>query len=351
MVFRFASFRILAISGVIVSLLGAARATRAQTDEAKPVPILTGGAAVLSNVQNGQPQLMTTASPVLLVPVSDNILIESRGKLQDSFQSSDAAGWHQATTTEGLDYAQVDYIANRYVTFTAGRFLTPFGTFNERLLPFWIRCLQNSPLIFPIATGSSNGAMLRGGLATARANFNYAAYFSTLSTNSILKSYRTAGGRFGVFIPSRRLEVGMSFQQLLQQDRSRSYGGHFGWQPGSIPLNLRGEYARSVVKGSGFWLEGDYRLSQFSRIRKFELVGRAQQFLTGRLSAADASNAGLPATGTVEMDFGLNYYFRDGMKATSSYGRQFVSAAQDSNIWTAGLSYRFVVPLGAKEIR
>jgi hypothetical protein len=301
-------------------------------------------------VKDGQPQVITVAAPVLLVPLGDRFLLETRGKMQDVFERSDAAGWYGATSTQGLDYLQADYIANRYVTVTVGRFLTPFGMFNERMLPFWIRCLQNTPLIYPIATGSSDGAMLRGGISSGKANINYAVYFSTLSTNAVLKSDRTAGGRIGMFFPSKRIEVGASFQQLLQQDRSRTVGMHFAWQPNAIPMNLRSEYARSGMKGSGFWIESDYRLSQIPHARKMEVVIRAQEYRAGKLASADAVNLGLPAADTFEMDFGLNYYLRDGMKATTSYGRQF-SVAKDSNIWTAGMSYRFVVPLGPKGMR
>ena len=39
-----------------------------------------------------------------------------------------------------------------FVTVTVGRFLTPFGIFNERLYPVWIRFLQPDPLILPIRT-------------------------------------------------------------------------------------------------------------------------------------------------------------------------------------------------------
>ena len=49
-----------------------------------------------------------------------------------------------------LDYLQADYIANRYVTITAGRFLTPFGIYNERLYPIWIRDLHRSAVDLPV---------------------------------------------------------------------------------------------------------------------------------------------------------------------------------------------------------
>jgi hypothetical protein len=44
-------------------------------------------------------------------------------------------------------------------------------------------------------------------------------------------------------------------------------------------------------------------------------------------------------------EFGINYYFIDGFRAASSYGRQF-SVDGNSNVWTVGLTYRFVIPLG-----
>jgi hypothetical protein len=44
-------------------------------------------------------------------------------------------------------------------------------------------------------------------------------------------------------------------------------------------------------------------------------------------------------------EFGVNYYVIDGLKATSSYGRQFRSDG-NKNVWTLGLTYRFVFPLG-----
>jgi len=39
-----------------------------------------------------------------------------------------------------------------------------------------------------------------------------------------------------------------------------------------------------------------------------------------------------------------NYYFMDGLKFTTNYGRQS-SIIGNKNIWTLGLTYRFVVPI------
>jgi hypothetical protein len=136
---------------------------------------------------------------------------------------------------------------------------------------------------------------------------------------------------------------------LLQEDRSRSVGFHFGWQPNRVPLNLRSEYAWSGSKGSGYWIEGAYALSQVMHwqqaLRHLELVGRGQQYFPGNLQPDDAEEYGLPLANTRQGDFGLNYYLRDGLKATASYGREFNSLG-NANIWSFGLAYRFVVPLG-----
>src|SRR4029077_3578190 len=118
-----------------------------------------------------------------------------------------------------LDYAQVDYIANPYLTVTAGRLLPPFGLFNERLDPIWIRALQPDPLILPIGTESSDGVMFRGGFQlNSKANMNYAAYVSVTTIEvSGVESERHAGGRLGFFFPGPRLEVGGSFQKALEE--------------------------------------------------------------------------------------------------------------------------------------
>ena len=70
-------------------------------------------------------------------------------------------------------------------------------------------------------------------------------------------------------------------------------------------------------------------------------MARYQQFFTGDL-VSDA----LPPINTKQFEFGLNYYFIDGLKAASNYGRQF-SSAGNLNVWTLGLTYRFVVPMGS----
>ena len=60
--------------------------------------------------------------------------------------------------------------------------------------------------------------------------------------------------------------------------------------------------------------------------------------------ALNGGGNALPRINTQQFDFGLNYYFRDNLRLVSSYGRSF-SSQQDANVWNAGVTYRFTLPL------
>jgi hypothetical protein len=337
-------------SVLFLSLLHAPAASAQTLDTEKPVPILTGSVGTFSFVTAGQNLVDTQINPILLVPLGDHWLIESRAEFEGKFQRPPGGGPYGGPVTKHVDYAQVDYIANPYVTITAGRFLTPFGIFNERLYPVWIRFLQPDPLILPINTAPSDGAMLRGGFpVNPQANMNYALYVSATSIGiSSVDSERHVGGRMGFFFPGPRLEVGGSWQRTLQDDRKNAFGFHASWQPTKLPLSLRSEFAHSF-EGGGYWIEGAYRFSQVRfwqrEMRRTEFVARAQQFYTGTISPDAVAQLGLPSADTREADFGVNYWVRDGLKGIVSYGRGF-SSAGNFNQWSFGIAYRFLVPLG-----
>jgi hypothetical protein len=323
----------------------------AQTaDSEKPIPVLSGSAGAFSFVTGGQNLIDTQVNPVLLVPLADHWLVESRAEFEGQFQRPLDGGPYGGPVTKHLDYAQLDYIANPFLTVTVGRFLTPFGIFNERLYPVWIRALQPDPLILGLGTATSDGIMFRGGFRlNAKANMNYAAYGSVASVGIwSVDSERHVGGRMGVFFPGPRLEVGGSWQRTLQEVHKNAFGAHMGWQPTKAPLNLRAEMARTFY-GSGYWVEGAYRLSQAhfwqKQLRRTEVVGRMQQFFTGPGNWNPAPFWSWPWFNTQEADFGVNYFLRDGLKAVGSYGRQF-SSAGNFNQWTYGIAYRWLIPLG-----
>jgi len=316
----------------------------------RPVPVVSGFGAFIPTWEGGSATLVTIVSPVVLVPLGNRWLIESRAAFEGDFTRPDGGGPFGGKVDKSIDYLQLDFIANKYVTLTAGRFLTPFGMYNERLYPNWIRALQTDPLILPMATESTDGFMARGGFPVSSAvNLNYAAYFSTLSTVNKFESDRVVGGRFGFFFTGPRLEIGASLQHQLQDDHSNVVGMHLEWQPRALPLDIRSEYAYSD-NGKGFWLEGAYRLTQVPFWRRVmshtQVVGRVQDFYLGKNGSGGASDAGLPDADMSRMEFGINYFLKDGLKAVSSYGRTFSHVDGNSNIWTVGIAYRFAFPLG-----
>ena len=170
-------------SAVLLGILWTASGLRAQSDPPN-VPILSGALAFLGSTTAGASTYQPMIAPVLVVPLGDKWLIESRADVQGFIaRENGTSGPYNAQFSAALDYLQVDYIANTHLTITAGRFLTPFNIYNERLSAVWIANLEDSPIIFPIGTrtsASSNGGMVRG-VAVARPTWlvNYTAYFST----------------------------------------------------------------------------------------------------------------------------------------------------------------------------
>jgi hypothetical protein len=340
---------IIAVVSLVATAVCAAQDPPPLTLDPGPVPVLSGYLAFVPTWDHSDPTLVSIFSPVVLVPLGRDVVFESRAAFEGDFQRRNGgSGDFTGAIQKSLDYAEIDYIGSRYVTLTAGRFLTPFNIFNERLYPNWIRNTQTDPLIFPIGTGSDNGAMLRGGVSIDKdLIWNYALYFSALSTADHFESERHTGVRASLFLPVERLEIGMSAQHVLEGSRRNRYGFHFEWQPARTAFELRSEAAYSREEGNGLWVEGAYRFrsSPSPEFSRAQVVARTQVFHSGTLPG---SNPNLPATDMKRTEFGLNYYLTDGWKALASYGRSFRSAG-DSNIWTAGMTYRFVIPLGPSQ--
>jgi hypothetical protein len=328
---------------VVLLLLWCGGAVRAQSD----VPIISGGTGFLSNTEGGATTFQPVITPVVVVPLGDRWLIESRTDLRGViYQQDGSSGPYQGQFFGTLEYLQVDYNVSSALTVTAGRFLTPFGIFNERLTPIWINRFQDGPYIATIGTaaGYADGLMARGGWDSGSGySINYTAYASTLSTVNKLESQRSAGGRFGVFIPRTRMEIGSSYNKSLQGTRGNSEGLDLSWDPYSAPLDVKGEWAHAAG-GQGYWIEAAYRLSRYggsgSAIGRLEPLIRMQQFHRSQPIAGDF----LPGISQRRPDFGVNYYLPHEVRLHASYGRQFNNQV-DSNIWEFGATYRFLFPL------
>lgn len=315
------------------------------TSAQKTVPILSGGVGFISATSKGTTTMQPVIAPVLSAPVGDRWLIESRADLRGFVFPQNGNGPYQAKFFDTLEYAQVDFLATNWLTVSAGRFLTPFNIYNERLGPIWIHKFMDAPIIVPIGTtqGYSNGVMLRGSLISRDSyQITYVTYFSTLSTISKLESQRSAGGRASIFFPHERLEIGASYGRLLQSQRMNFEGVFLSWEPHAAALDVKSEYAHSP-RGHGYWLEAGYRLAKpsvtYTGLGRLEPIGRVQRFQRIEAGSGDS----LPALNTQRIDVGAQYHFPREVRLTATYGRQFTKSG-DRNIWEFGLTYRFLFP-------
>jgi hypothetical protein len=174
---------------------------------AQDTPLISGAAAFLSTTNGGVTFIQPVIVPVAAVPIGSRFLIESRADLRGFIAPTNGNGPYEGQFFATLEYLQLDVLVNSKLTITAGRFLTPFQTYNERLTPLWIRNFPDIPLIYPIGTrttGSSNGGMLRGALVSKPGwQLNYAAYFSANCTVEQFQAGRSTGFRSGSFYPQQ----------------------------------------------------------------------------------------------------------------------------------------------------
>jgi hypothetical protein len=310
------------------------------------VPIISGGMGYVQNVDGGVTTLEPQINPVLLVSFGSSLLLESRTDFTGFFQREDlTSGPFKGKVFTTVEFAQLDWLMNTHVIATAGKYLLPFGMYNERLEPIWIKNLQDAPITATIGTrpaGAGNGIMLRG-VAVQRPAYSaqYTAYYSVPSDIEQLVSAREVGGDGSVYWTRAHLEAGASYQRLLQDHEINSVAVYTSWQPGDAALDLKAEYDYSY-NGNGYWVESAYQFRHLaipSFLQRIQAVARMQQFVP-----LNGGGNSLPRVNTQRFDTGVNYYLRDDLRFISSYGRRF-SSQGNANVWNFGATYRFMLPL------
>ena len=331
-----------------IALICALAISQAICARAQNAPYISGGGGFVTDTNGGNTTYIPIITPEFVASLGDHLTVESRAAILESYfpRGGGQPGYTQSSFV-GLTYLQADIVASRHLTFVGGEFLTPFGTYNERLTPIWISNFESGPLIFPIGTmgtGSSVGGMVRGSaFSNDTVNVDYTAFFSAASTNEQFNAERSSGGRLSTFFPKAGLETGVSYARRLQNTHENFVGAHLWWEPVDSHFRLRSEYAHAP-HAEGYWAEADYRLAHFggeqSIIGRLEPVFRMQQ----TFRTAPDQEDGLPSTDTQRVDFALDYNLPHEVRIDSSYSRQ-LSSTGNLNVWQTGIIYRFLFPL------
>jgi hypothetical protein len=334
------------LTGVVVivsAALCAARSGIAQDN----IPLLSGGVGFFTSTNGGQTSYQPHIEPLIAAPIGEHLLIESRGILLEDFspKGGGQSGFDHFHVASFI-YLQGDYIATPHLTVVAGSFLLPFNTYNDRLSPIWIGNFQDGPIIAglgTLSTGTGVGGMLSGSaIARDHYSISYNGWFSARSGNMQFNSKRSSGGRASLYLPDSRLEIGLSYDRLLQGLHENFYGAHVWWEPKDTGFRLRSEYARGHY-AQGYWIEADYRTQALggpdSWTGRFEPVFRIQQTFRRNPEQSD----GVPSVNTQRADFGIDYNLPHNTRILTSYSRQ-LSSQQDVNIWETGIVYRFLFP-------
>ena len=110
-------------------------------------------------------------SPIFLWRANDHFFFE--GELEMEYEDGNLK--------LNLEYANINCVLNKYIVFRIGRFLSPFGTFQNFYHPSWINKLPVTPLGFGhdgLGPGSEMGAAITGGIPFGSSKINYNFYVS-----------------------------------------------------------------------------------------------------------------------------------------------------------------------------
>jgi hypothetical protein len=235
-------------------------------------------------------------SPIFIWRPSEKLFFESElhveleggvhgGEVGEGHGGDGEGGGHAGSAPFDLGYANMGYFLNDYVTITAGKFLSPLGTFNERFHPTWINQLPTNPLGMghggPLPS-SELGLQFRGGLPLGKMKMNYSLY---LSNGPILEDGLGDPERAGSLI----------FSNFKDNNANKALGGRFGFLPlsnSSLEIGLSGQWAAKVGDAGGAYedIGAITYVGDFSYIKDYSSIYGSIR-LTGQFSNVRVDDA------------------------------------------------------------
>ena len=300
--------------------------------------------------QNGQAGLFQSPSfgPWILLQLNNRFLLE--------------VNFDITSGGVGIGQVQLDWFLNNYLTLSAGRFLTPIGSFNERLSPEWINKLPDAPIMFnQVLPGTStDGIQLRGSRYLGRlpAKLEYSLYggngfqlpqtpkgltqvsdFQNLTGSPDEVNARAVGGRLGMWLPLHGVNFGFSgYKNGVDAPGTRSHYDlwdfDFNFHRGC--WDFRAEYANVEqfalstighnINRQGFYSQVAYRNygARNRYLANVELVARYgfASFRGVPAQALDLTKFASSLDAPVSRDqytLGINYYFYPSMVLKLAY--------------------------------
>ena len=172
-------------------------------------------------------------SPIFLWRPAKHFFFE--GELEMGFENGQLA--------INLEYANINCVLNKYVTFRFGRFLTPFGTFQNLYHPSWINKLPLPPLGFGhdgVGPSSEIGMAITGGIPIGSSKLNYNIY---ISNGPVLNLGDEEPGEEG----------NLMYENYADNNKNKAIGGRIGFLPfinSSLELGVSMQSAKPGNAGS-----------------------------------------------------------------------------------------------------
>ena len=309
-------------------------------------------------------------APIFLFRKGDNLLFETGFDIKLQNNATNGPG---ANTTINLNFGQIDYLLNDYVTVIGGYMLLPLGTYSERGAG-WLNKIPDDPLPRDVLPGAGAGLQLRGAYPIGKSGqmLTYSVFgvngpssadgtdnadaldlggnvgINSDGSTGNLHGSPAGGGRIGWFYPWKAhhdIELGVSGETGTwdNADKRRWSAAVFD---GALHLNsnieLKGEYINTwaetgnagTIHPRGWWVQGGYKLAGLNLdvpvINNIELVGRY-----------DRVNDGI-GTWVRRYTTGYVYYLSNTLLFEGDY--EFVESndpARDHNDFVFQLSYGF----------
>lgn len=321
--------------------------------------------------ENDNTSFSTQFSPLVLWELNKDLLFEG----QIAFELEDGK------TVTSLEYADIAYSINDYMTIAAGKFLDPANIFIERYHPSWVYPFPDLPLAVHdgILPESDLGVQVRGGIPIplGKMHLNYAFFvgngpalhtegdeagtldFENFQDNNNDKAF---GGRIGLLpVPSFEVGYAVEFSRVSSVDsaqgransvlQSLDFDHGVDWNLVRGHFDLRGQWAWSHVSplaytlddGSmvafsnnrnGGYVQASYRPTKLGRILKdFEFLTRYDRLDTPRGAPGDPDED--------RTTLGIDYWLESSTVVKLAYEIDVKHAAPDNSAFLAALAAGF----------